>query len=239
MYPTASYWTTISFNVRSHAPVASVTTTTALVDPSVVCVPDGHVTVRESVTAGDQLAETRIAPAPVNGREAVGSSGCCRSPVQLCAGAEGWTGAAASDPVVVGVTVVGVVVVVGAVAEARVVVAAVTGPRTSGLVFPFVADDPPAAAAVGVPAGDAGTRVVVVVGEGSRECAVGAAGLPWPSGVAPATRRWPRGLGWSEATAATNARSESATASTAHQCGRIRAGSETDGPDVLISPPTG
>jgi hypothetical protein len=137
---------------------------------------------------------------------------------------------------VVGVTVVVGDVVVAGVVVAGVVVAAVTSPPASWPALPLVAtDDPPVAEVVGVPSGGAGARVVVVEG---RESAFDAAFLPEPAGVGPASRRCPRGLGRSEATAATNARSESATASTAHQCGRIR-GPETDGPDVLISPPTG
>jgi hypothetical protein len=142
---------------------------------------------------------------------------------------------------VVGVTVVvGVVVVVGNAVVAGVVVAAVTSPRAFGSALPLAATDgTPAAEVVAVPGSGAGARVVVVEVVAAGGSAFGAAFLPRPAGVACASRRCPMGLGWSEATAATSARSESATASTAHQCGRIRGGLEAADPDVLMSPPTG
>jgi hypothetical protein len=55
----------------------------------------------------------------------------------------------------------------------------------------------------------------------------------------PASRRCPASLGWSDAAAATRAKSDSETARTAHQCGRIRGPPAPTAPALLISPPTG
>jgi len=136
--------------------------------------------------------------------------------------------------VVVVASVDGVVVVV--VVVAGVVAAAVTSRRAAvPALSPGAMDDPPVAEVVGVPSRGAMARVVVVVG-GEVGCVT--VFLRWPAGVVAASRRCPRGPGCWEATAATKARSERATARTAHQCGRIRAGPETPGPDLVTSPPT-
>jgi hypothetical protein len=51
--------------VTSQSPSASRISISALEEPDVVCVPDGHDTESESGVEGDQLTETCVAPAPL------------------------------------------------------------------------------------------------------------------------------------------------------------------------------
>lgn len=138
MYATASYCTTISFNVISQAPVASGIESTIFDGPCWVCVSAGHATVMESGSVDDQLADTTIGPAPVKDCDALESSGSWRSPVQNWESTACCAGAVALDPLADGVTVVVVVTVVpdvtvlgGVTAVAGVVEVALTAGRVA------------------------------------------------------------------------------------------------------------
>jgi hypothetical protein len=251
VYGTASYCTTVSFNVTSQAPVASGIGSTILDDPCSVSVPAGHATVRESGRLDGEVADTCIGPEPVKDCEADESSGSWRSPVHSGGSATGCAGAAAVDPLVDGVTVVTVVTVLsGSTPVAGVVEAAFTAApvavgtislEVSGVVlgmddFVDVAVDVAVDVVVDVAGGIVPPPWTAEVGG---DTADDAAPFSPPEGATTLPSRCPGALGRSEAAAATRAKIESDTARTAHQWGRIRDGPDPTEPVFVISPTTG
>lgn len=146
----------------------------------------------------------------------------------------GWAGAAPTlDPF--GAVVVGVVVVVGA-DEAVVddlVTICVVGPTAKGKVTVVTA----VAGAGGLTEREVevGSGTVVVVLPGA--CVV--TGVVCPPLEAAAASLWGLGPVRPDVVAATRASRESDTASTAHQCGRIRSGRVPPGPPFERSPAIG
>lgn len=204
-------------------------------EPCAVCVAPQSVTVSERVGVVCHVTVTRMAPAPAKGKEAVESSGYARSPVVIKG--VGGAGAVATVEPLGGA----VVVVVGVGVPADVPVGAVDCLVTTwALVPPAKVGATGAMTSVGVggvteaePEPRPGTVVVVlagveVVGEVACVPSEGAAALRWWSGP------W-----WPDVAAATRARRESDTASTAHQCGRTRSGRVPRGPLLERSLATG